>query len=84
MKSMSLNISTWGDVSLNTNYYLLQANKIFNGYIYSVGFIGTGNATGGINYIGLIYQCAIWNKQLGQPEVTALYNSGAGLPYTSW
>jgi hypothetical protein len=42
------NASTWGDITLNNNYYILQANKIFDGYIYSVGFIGTGNGTGGI------------------------------------
>lgn len=44
------------------------------------GNIGAnGNAGGGNNFDGLIWQVAVWNKVLTQTEITAIYNGGDAL-----
>ncbi|MBN2661595.1 MAG: LamG domain-containing protein [Tannerellaceae bacterium] len=37
-----------------------------------------------VSFIGYIDQTAIWAKELSPAEVALVYNSGSGLPYTSW
>lgn len=47
---------------------------------YWIGNRGDGDRA----FDGLIDQVGMWDKILTQEEVTALYNAGNGLPYTSW
>jgi len=47
--------------------------------------IGAEDGSGGnAPYDGLIEQVAFWNRVLTSGERTTLYNSGAGLAYSSW
>lgn len=45
--------------------------------------IGT-NGGYGENFQGTMDQVAIWNRALTASEVSDLYNSGSGLPYSQW
>lgn len=49
--------------------------------IFSISKLLTANDR---YYSGMIDQVAIWTKELSTTEISALYNSGNGLPYTSW
>jgi hypothetical protein len=44
-------------------------------------YIGINNAFSGRNFIGSIDEVGIWSRALSSTEVTALYNSGAGITY---
>ena len=43
-----------------------------------------GEESRGRNWTGYIDQVAVWNRVLTESEISQLYNSGNGLPYTEW
>ena len=48
---------------------------------FKMGTIDTG---GEFTYSGLVDSTGLWGRPLTAPEVTALYNSGSGLPYNNF
>jgi hypothetical protein len=40
--------------------------------------------TGYPNIVGLIDEVGFWKRKLTAQEITALYNGGAGLPFSSF
>jgi hypothetical protein len=49
-----------------------------------IGALNRSSYTPDQFFNGLIDQTAIWNIELTQAQVTALYNGGSGLAYTNW
>jgi hypothetical protein len=49
--------------------------------IFKIGTIDTGSE---FTYSGLVDSTGLWGRPLTAPEVTALYNSGSGLPYNNF
>jgi hypothetical protein len=50
----------------------------------SAGAFGIGGVTGIPDVLGLIDEVGFWKRKLTAQEITALYNGGAGLPYSSF
>lgn len=50
----------------------------------SAGAFSIGAMTGYSNIVGLIDEVGFWKRKLTAQEITALYNGGAGLPFSSF
>lgn len=55
------------------------SSDVVNTYPVLIGRYGSS-----FPMLGFIDQTAFWNKALTTTEITLLYNSGAGLPFTNW
>ena len=72
-------------MSIYANGNLVSANATYNGNSYNSGNTALQIANSISPYLltGLAAGCAFWNRELSQSDITALYNSGNGLPYSN-
>jgi Concanavalin A-like lectin/glucanases superfamily len=88
--NVALSLNTWYHV---VTYYNGASSKCYiNGSSNSISlnaittntgslYIGGKSGAGTANFAGAMEEFGIWNRELTQSDVTALYNSGNGLPY---
>lgn len=74
--SKDLYVDGISGASISVSRALASENRI------AVGTNGRSNLDG--RFTGVIDECAVWNRAITTAEISEIYNSGSGLPYSSW